>query len=108
MCKGRIRAGHAAQHSTPIGLPNHRPPAPHKSYGDILARAGVAEIDGHGKSAADPTAQSNYAMHAHGAAFAEVKVEPELGQNRVTRLVGAFAAGRVINPDLYAARIMAA
>jgi xanthine dehydrogenase YagR molybdenum-binding subunit len=71
-----------------------------ESYGDILSRAGVAEIDGHGKSAADPTAQSNYAMHAHGAVFAEVKVDPELGQIRVTRLVGAFAAGRVINPRL--------
>jgi xanthine dehydrogenase YagR molybdenum-binding subunit len=71
-----------------------------ESYGDILARAGVAEIDGRGNSAADPAAQSNYAMHAHGAVFAEVKVDPELGQIRVTRLVGAFAAGRVINPRL--------
>ena len=40
------------------------------------------------------------AMHAHGAVFAEVKVDPDLGQIRVTRLVGAFAAGRVINPRL--------
>jgi xanthine dehydrogenase YagR molybdenum-binding subunit len=71
-----------------------------ESYGDILARAGVAEIDGQGKSAADPTAQSHYAMHAHGAVFAEVKVDPDLGQIRVTRVVGAFAAGRVINPRL--------
>jgi xanthine dehydrogenase YagR molybdenum-binding subunit len=71
-----------------------------ESYGDILARAGVAEIDGQGKGAADPAAQSHYAMHAHGAVFAEVKVDPDLGQIRVTRLVGAFAAGRVINPRL--------
>jgi xanthine dehydrogenase YagR molybdenum-binding subunit len=71
-----------------------------ESYGDILARAGVAEIDGQGKSTADPGAQSTYAMHAHGAVFAEVKVDPDLGQIRVTRLVGAFAAGRVINPRL--------
>ena len=71
-----------------------------ESYADILARAGLAEIEGRGKSAADPAAQSNYAMHAHGAVFAEVKVDPELGQIRVTRLVGAFAAGRVINPRL--------
>ncbi len=69
-------------------------------YGDILARAGLSEIDGQGTSAADPAAQANYAMHAHGAVFAEVKVDPELGQIRVTRLVGAFAAGRVINPRL--------
>jgi len=32
--------------------------------------------------------------------FAEVKVDPELGQMRVARLVGAFAAGRIINPRL--------
>ena len=71
-----------------------------ESYGDILTRAGVAEIDGQGRSAADPAAQSNYAMDAHGAVFADVKVDPELGQIRVARLVGAFAAGRVINPRL--------
>jgi xanthine dehydrogenase YagR molybdenum-binding subunit len=69
-------------------------------YGDILDRAGLAEIAGRGSSAADPVAQENYAMHAHGAVFAEVKVDPELGQVRVTRLVGAFAAGRVINPRM--------
>jgi xanthine dehydrogenase YagR molybdenum-binding subunit len=39
-------------------------------------------------------------MHAHGAVFAEVKVDPDLGQIRVTRVVGAFAAGRVINSRL--------
>ena len=53
-----------------------------------------------GKGAADPAAQATYAMHAHGAVFAEVKVDPDLGQIRVTRLVGAFAAGRIINPQL--------
>ncbi len=71
-----------------------------ENYGEILARAGVAEIEGHGSGAADPAAQSRYAMQAHGAVFAEVKVDPALGQVRVTRLVGAFAAGRVINPRL--------
>jgi len=39
-------------------------------------------------------------MHAHGAVFAEVKVDPELGQIRATRRVGAFAAGTIINPRL--------
>ena len=39
-------------------------------------------------------------MHAHGAVFAEVRVDPDLGQMRVSRLVGAFAAGRIINPRL--------
>jgi xanthine dehydrogenase YagR molybdenum-binding subunit len=71
-----------------------------ESYADILGRAGLAEIEARGNGAANPAAQSIYAMHAHGAVFAEVKVDPDLGQIRVTRLVGAFAAGRVINPLL--------
>lgn len=69
-----------------------------ESYAEILARAGVAEVEGSGTGAADAAAQSQYAMHAHGAVFAEVKVDPELGQIRATRMVGAFAAGRIINP----------
>ena len=71
-----------------------------ESYADILARAGLAHIEGHGTGAADPAAQSAYAMHAHGAVFAEVKVDPDLGQIRVTRVIGAFAAGRIINPRM--------
>ena len=78
----------------------------HEGYGDILARAGLAEIEARGNGAADPAAQSNYAMHAHGAVFAEVKVDPDLGQIRVTRMVGAFAAGRVINPRLVQSQIL--
>jgi xanthine dehydrogenase YagR molybdenum-binding subunit len=69
-------------------------------YADILGRAGLTEIEGRGSSAADPAAQSAYAMHAHGAVFAEIKVDPDLGQMRVTRVVGAFAAGRIINPRM--------
>jgi xanthine dehydrogenase YagR molybdenum-binding subunit len=76
-----------------------------ESYADILGRAGLSEIDARGKSAADPAEQSVYAMHAHGAVFAEVKVDPELGQIRVSRLVGAFAAGRVINPRMVRSQI---
>ncbi len=71
-----------------------------ESYADILARAGLSHVAGRGSGAADPVAQSAYAMYAHGAVFAEVKVDPMLGQVRATRLVGAFAAGRVINPRL--------
>ncbi len=70
------------------------------AYVDILARAGRATIEGHGKAAADEAKGEHYAMHAHGAVFAEVRVDPDLGQIRVSRLVGAFAAGRIINPRL--------
>lgn len=76
-----------------------------ESYADILTRAGLAEIEGRGSGAPDAAAQTAYAMHAHGAVFAEVKVDPDLGQIRVSRMVGAFAAGRVINPRLVRSQI---
>ena len=71
-----------------------------EAFSAILGRAGKASIEGKGRAAPDGAAQKAYAMHAHGAVFAEVKVDPDLGQIRVSRLVGAFAAGRVINPRL--------
>jgi xanthine dehydrogenase YagR molybdenum-binding subunit len=71
-----------------------------ESYAAILSRAGLAEIEGHGTGAPDPASSEGYAKHAHGAVFAEVKVDPDLGQIRATRLVGAFAAGRIINPRM--------
>lgn len=71
-----------------------------ESYVDILARAGRTEVVGTGRMARDEEAVQSWAMSSHGAVFAEVKVDPDLGQVRVTRLVGAFAAGRIINPRL--------
>ena len=67
---------------------------------EILSRAGRSSLEGQGMGAADQAVQKTYAMHAHGAVFAEVKVDPELGQIRTTRLVGAFAAGTIVNPRL--------
>jgi xanthine dehydrogenase YagR molybdenum-binding subunit len=71
-----------------------------ESYVDILARAGRQDVVGTGRMARDEEAVQSWAMNSHGAVFAEVKVDPDLGQARVTRLVGAFAAGRIINPRL--------
>jgi xanthine dehydrogenase YagR molybdenum-binding subunit len=76
-----------------------------ESYVDILTRAGLSQVEASGKGGPDPAAQSTYAMHAHGAVFAEVKVDPDLGQIRVTRMVGAFAAGRIINPRMVQSQI---
>jgi xanthine dehydrogenase YagR molybdenum-binding subunit len=79
-------------------------PSRSESYADILGRAGLAQVEGRGAGGnpnpMEAHGQADYAMHAHGAVFAEVKVDPELGQMRATRLVGAFAAGRIINPRL--------
>ncbi|WP_374471015.1 xanthine dehydrogenase family protein molybdopterin-binding subunit [Phenylobacterium sp.] len=71
-----------------------------ESYVEILARAGRDVVVGSGRMARDEEAAQTWAMYSHGAVFAEVKVDPDLGQVRCTRLVGAFAAGRIINPRL--------
>lgn len=77
-----------------------------ESYTEILGRVGLAEIEANGIGAPDPAMLVDYAMHAHGAVFAEVKVDPDLGQIRLTRMVGAFAAGRIINPRLVCSQLL--
>ncbi|HEY1928729.1 MAG TPA: xanthine dehydrogenase family protein molybdopterin-binding subunit [Caulobacteraceae bacterium] len=71
-----------------------------ETYVDILTRVGRGAVVGTGRMARDEEAARTWAMYSHGAVFAEVKVDPELGQVRATRLVGAFAAGRLVNPRL--------
>jgi xanthine dehydrogenase YagR molybdenum-binding subunit len=38
-----------------------------------------------------------YSMHSFGAVFAEVKVDEDLGRVRLTRLIGAYGAGKILN-----------
>jgi xanthine dehydrogenase YagR molybdenum-binding subunit len=45
-------------------------------------------------------AGKRFSMHAFGAVFAEVAVDPDLGETRVRRIVGAYDAGRIVNPKL--------
>jgi xanthine dehydrogenase YagR molybdenum-binding subunit len=39
-----------------------------------------------------------FSMHSFGAVFVEVAVDPDLGETRVRRIVGAYGAGRIVNP----------
>jgi xanthine dehydrogenase YagR molybdenum-binding subunit len=43
-------------------------------------------------------ASQHFSMHAFGAVFVEVAVDPDLGETRVRRIVGAYGAGRIVNP----------
>ena len=43
-------------------------------------------------------ARQPYSRNAFGAQFAEVAVDADTGEVRVTRLLGVFAAGRIVNP----------
>jgi xanthine dehydrogenase YagR molybdenum-binding subunit len=42
--------------------------------------------------------ENAYAMNAYGAVFVEVRVDPDLPVPRVSRCVGAYSVGRVMNP----------
>ncbi|GAB3557925.1 xanthine dehydrogenase YagR molybdenum-binding subunit [Actinopolyspora lacussalsi] len=48
--------------------------------------------------AADNPDLGKYAMNAYGAQFAEVRVHADTGEVRVPRMLGVFAAGRIVNP----------
>ena len=62
----------------------------------VLARAKRPEVS---VRADTPEAASRkpYALHSFGAQFAEVRVDEALGSVRVRRMVGAFAAGTILN-----------
>ncbi|WP_131741735.1 xanthine dehydrogenase family protein molybdopterin-binding subunit [Actinomadura roseirufa] len=49
-------------------------------------------------TAAEVEARDAYARHAFGAQFADVEVDADTGEVRVRRMLGIFAAGRIINP----------
>jgi xanthine dehydrogenase YagR molybdenum-binding subunit len=61
---------------------------------------GVVPADGleaTGEIGENPEAQ-RFSMHSFGAQFAEVRVNVDTGEVRVPRLLGVFAAGRIVNP----------
>lgn len=58
------------------------------------------------QSPSDLMTQATHAKNSHSAVFVEVKVDEELGQVRVTRVVSAVAAGRIINPKTARSQIL--
>ncbi|MBT2452791.1 xanthine dehydrogenase family protein molybdopterin-binding subunit [Streptomyces sp. ISL-43] len=69
---------------------------------DLLARRTGPLPEAGVSVPADTTAsakqKSPYARHAFGAHFAEVQADTVTGEVRVRRLLGVFAAGRILNP----------
>ena len=56
------------------------------------------EVDAPTRPTTSRPQTSRYARHAFGAQFAEVRVDADTGEVRVPRLLGVFAAGRILNP----------
>jgi xanthine dehydrogenase YagR molybdenum-binding subunit len=71
-------------------------PSRREPYAAAVARSGQAELVAEAETRAGPERES-YSMHAFGAIFAGVRVDPDIGELRVDRLVGAFACGTILN-----------
>jgi xanthine dehydrogenase YagR molybdenum-binding subunit len=67
-----------------------------ESYVSILQRAGRDELAVEAKAPA-PLEFSKYSMHSYGAQFAEVRVSAVTGETRVSRFLGSFDCGRILN-----------
>jgi xanthine dehydrogenase YagR molybdenum-binding subunit len=74
----------------------------HKSsgitYAELLARNGMSELVADGNYDPVEEASGPKAVFSFAAVFAEVRVDPDLGLVRLNRFVGAYDAGRIVNP----------
>lgn len=65
----------------------------------LVSRSGQPYVEA--TSDARPGQESHeYSMYAFGAQFAEVRVDADLGQMRVSRMLGVFGPGRIMNAKL--------
>jgi xanthine dehydrogenase YagR molybdenum-binding subunit len=67
-----------------------------ESYASILGRAQRSEICVEA-AAPDPLETMHWSMHSHGAMFAEVRVNMVTCEVRVSRFLGSFDCGRIMN-----------
>ena len=71
---------------------------------DAMRHGGVDRIEQEKSTSFDD--DGSHAHNTHSAIFAEVKVDEELGVIRVTRVVSAVAAGRILNTKTAHSQIM--
>jgi len=74
------------------------------SIADAMRHGAVDRIER--EKSAEFKEDNKHARNTHSAIFAEVKVDEQLGVIRVTRVVNAVAAGRIINTKTAASQIM--
>jgi xanthine dehydrogenase YagR molybdenum-binding subunit len=67
---------------------------------DVLARGAAEGLEAQGESAATQHQSLAASSMGYGAVFVEVGVDAQLGEIRVRRVCGAFAAGHILNPLL--------
>jgi len=70
-----------------------------ESYQSILQRAGREELVCEAEAPA-PAEMEAFSMHSYGAQFCEVRVSTLTGETRVSRFLGSFDAGQILNPKM--------
>ena len=78
------------------GLFSVKDPSRGESYAAILRRAGKSDVSVEA-SAPAPLELQHWSMHSFGAMFAEVRVNAITGETRVSRFLGSFDCGRILN-----------
>jgi xanthine dehydrogenase YagR molybdenum-binding subunit len=68
------------------------------TYAELLARNGMSELVADGNYDPVEEASGPKAVFSFAAVFAEVRVDPDLGLMRLNNFVGAYDAGRIVNP----------
>jgi xanthine dehydrogenase YagR molybdenum-binding subunit len=76
------------------------------SIEEVMHAADLTEIKETGKVSPNLLQMLKYISYTHSAVFAEVRVDDELGVVRVTRVVCAAAAGRILNPKTARSQIL--
>jgi xanthine dehydrogenase YagR molybdenum-binding subunit len=77
-----------------------------ETYSEVLKRAGKDSVVGESATKLSDEQQKKFAFQSFGAQFCEVKVDEPLGRVRVTRWVGAFDNGRVLNPKTCRSQVL--
>src|SRR5579871_259681 len=75
------------------------------SVAEAIRRNGGHPIEARG-DASPGKERGQFGMHSFGAVFAEVHVDPELGQLRVPRIVGSYGVGRRLNAKTARSQLM--
>ncbi len=76
------------------------------SVADVMRSGKVDRIEK--QASAEPKGDGKSSHCSHSAVFAEVKIDEQLGVIRVTRVVSAVAAGRILNPKIAGSQILGA
>jgi xanthine dehydrogenase YagR molybdenum-binding subunit len=74
-----------------------------ESYASILKRARRDELTVEA-TAPPPFEMGHWSMHSFGAMFCEVRVNSVTGETRVSRFLGSFDCGRILNPKTAASQ----